>query len=386
VKADAYGHGLIPVASTLASAGADGLCVATLDEGLALRRAGVVLPIVILYPIPPVAARAAARAELTVTAGDVTLLERTLEHLGRGSGVRRRPLGIAIEVETGLGRGGFSGRDLEAAARLVDGHPGARLAAVWSHLTAALDRPRSAAQRDAFVAAAALLAGGGFVLPRGLAATGGLLGGSAPAYEGIRPGLSVYGLVPDGFATGGDAYPADVLAAAGRLRPAMSLHARAVRVAQLPAGTGIAYGPSFTTARPSRIATLPLGYGDGWARGFSNRTEVLVRGMRVPLVGTVTMDAVMADVTDVPGAPVDVDDEFTFLGVQGREEIGVVELARSRNTISWEVVTAMAARLPRVYHARAVPVGIRTLTVERFGWPTSSSGTATSATSRSTRS
>jgi alanine racemase len=96
------------------------------------------------------------------------------------------------------------------------------------------------------------------------------------------------------------------------------------------------------------------------------------------------MDAIMADVTDVPGAPVAVDDEFTLLGDQDGDRISADDLARSRTTISWEVVTAMAARLPRVYHARAVPVGIRTLTVERFRWPTSSSGTATSAISRST--
>jgi hypothetical protein len=98
------------------------------------------------------------------------------------------------------------------------------------------------------------------------------------------------------------------------------------------------------------------------------------------------MDAIMADVTDISGPPVGIDDEFTLLGEQGDDRIDAHELARSRTTISWEVVTAMAARLPRVYHARAVPVGIRTLTVERFPWPASSSGTGISATSRSTRS
>ena len=150
-----------------------------------------------------------------------------------------------------------------------------------------------------------------------------------------------------------------------RFRPVMSLVARAVRVADLPAGTGISYGPTFRTARPSRIATLPLGYGDGWSRALSNRAGALVRGLRVPLVGNVAMDAVMVDVTDVPGPPVDLGDEFVLIGRSGDERITVEELARRRTTNTWEVVTAMSRRLPRVYHAAAGPVGLRTLTERR---------------------
>ena len=142
----------------------------------------------------------------------------------------------------------------------------------------------------------------------------------------------------------------------------MSLLARPVRVAELPAGWGISYGPTFRTARPSRIATLPLGYGDGWSRQLSNRAAAIVRGRRVPLVGNVAMDAVMADVTDVPGPPVTVADEFVLLGSDGDERITVAELAQVRTTNSWEVVSGMARRLPRVYHAAAGPVGLRTLT------------------------
>jgi alanine racemase len=129
----------------------------------------------------------------------------------------------------------------------------------------------------------------------------------------------------------------------------------------VPAGWGISYGPSFTTTRPSRIATLPLGYGDGWPRSLSNRASALVRGRRVPLVGTVAMDAVMADVTDVPGAPVSVDDEFVLIGSQGSERISVADVAAARATMSWEVVTNLSQRLPRVYHAASVPRETRTL-------------------------
>src|SRR5204862_4614039 len=124
-----------------------------------------------------------------------------------------------------------------------------------------------------------------------------------------------------------------LVAAANRLRPVMSLHATPVRVADVAAGQGGSYGPSFETSRLSRIATLPLGYGDGWPRALSNRATALVRGSRVPLVGTVAMDAVMADVTDVPGSPVGIDEEFTLLGAQGGDRIEAAELARLRTTI-----------------------------------------------------
>jgi alanine racemase len=163
----------------------------------------------------------------------------------------------------------------------------------------------------------------------------------------------------------------------------MALIARPVRVVELPAGHGVSYGPSFTTVRPSRIATLPVGYGDGWRRAFSDAASALVRGARVRLIGRVAMDAVMADVTDVPGDPVTEDDEFVLLGVQGAERITAHDLASISATISYEVVTAMSRRLPRVYHAARSPVEIRTLAGGRSEWRASSSGTATSATSRS---
>jgi alanine racemase len=136
-------------------------------------------------------------------------------------------------------------------------------------------------------------------------------------------------------------------------------------VADLPAGWGISYGPTFTTTRPSRIATLPLGYGDGWSRRLSNNAEALVRGARCPIVGNVAMDAIMVDVTDVPGAPVDVDDVFTLIGQDGAHRITVRDVALARTTIAWEVVAGMARRLPRVYHSAAGPVSVRFLAQRR---------------------
>ena len=359
VKADAYGHGLVPVARALAGAGADGLCVATLDEALELRDAGLELPILVLYPIPPALAPVAAKARIAVTAGDPALLDALLAAVR--SDRSAAPLDIQLEVETGLGRGGFLPEALAAAAAAIIGAHGARLASAWTHFQAPADERRTRAQVAAFERAILTLKAGGVPIPPlHIAATGGLLLEHVVSLDGVRPGLAVYGLPPDEFLAFGEA----VLKGGAALRPVLSLHARPVRVADLPAGWGISYGPSFTTSRPSRIATLPIGYGDGWVRAFSNNAEALVRGRRVPLVGNVAMDAVMADVTDVPGAPVGVGDEFVLLGRQGAERITAADLARARGTISWEVVTSLAARLPRVYHAAAVPRETRTLVDE----------------------
>ena len=240
-----------------------------------------------------------------------------------------------------------------AAAAEIRATRSLRLVSAWTHLQAAEDADRTAEQMARFEAATEV----GHRLPRHVAASGGILTGGVAALDGVRPGLAVYGLVPDELLGPG----ATATHEAVRLRPAMSLRARPVRVRDLPAGWGVGYGPSFVTARPSRIATLPLGYGDGWPRALSNRAWALVRGGRAPIVGNVAMDAVMVDVTDVPGSPVSVHDEFVLLGRQGSAEIPAAELAAARRTNSWEVVTAMAARLPRVYHARSGPQGIRTL-------------------------
>jgi alanine racemase len=360
VKADAYGHGAVPVARALVAAGADGFCVATLDEALALREAGVGRPILVLYAIPPSLALVAGARNITVTASDAELLRELLAAL---RAEKAPALALELEVETGLGRGGFAGSALLEAAHAIRQAPGALLSGMWTHLQAPEDEARTAAQLDRFDRAAADLEAAGIALPpRHVAASGGLLLDGVASLDGARPGLAIYGLVPDELLD-------QLGSGAAGLRPVLSLRARPVRVTDLAAGWGIGYGPTFTTARPSRIATLPLGYGDGWPRALSNRAEALVRGGRVPLVGNVAMDAVMADVTDVPGEPVTVHDEFVLLGPQGDDRITAAEVATRRGTNSWEVVTNLAARLPRVYHAASVPRETRTLIADALPDP-----------------
>jgi alanine racemase len=359
VKGDAYGHGAIPIARALADAGADGLSVATMDEALELREAGLTLPIRVLYPIPPGFVADAMRDGITVPLGDRATAGPILAAAeAAGSVASGTELRTEIEIETGLGRGGTAPEDVSALVERVDASPAATLTGIWTHLQASEDAGTTGGQLRRFQDAAAALESTGRGLPtRHVAASGGVLM-QVGGFDGIRPGLSVYGITPDeidpALVPTGDGAP---------LRPVMSLLARPARVADLPAGHGISYGPSFTTSRPSRIATLPLGYGDGFARANANRSSALVRGRRVPLVGNVTMDAVMADVTDIPGPLVTIDDEFVLLGRQGAERITIEELAQQRTTNTWEVMTSMSARLPRVYHAATgAVVGLRTLT------------------------
>ncbi len=383
VKADAYGHGMVPVARTLEAAGADGLCVATLDEAIVLRDEQITAPILVLYPIPAGGVVEAARRGIGLAGGTATALDELLA-TATAAGVADG-LSIELEVETGLGRGGVLPGEAAAAARRILAS-GARLGGVWSHLQEAEVADLTAAQIARFEEALAVLAAAGVDVPRRhLAASAAILLGAVPRYDAVRPGLATYGLLPDELAAAGIEL-ADLPAAARDLRPVLSLRARPVRVVDLPAGHGVSYGPTWRAARPSRIATLPLGYGDGWPRSLSNRAEALVRGTRVPVVGNVAMDATMIDVSGVPGRPVDIDDEVVLIGRDGDAEITAAEVARWRTTNSWEVVTAMSARLTRVYDAAAGLIGTRPLAHLENPWLGSSSGTATSATSRSTRS
>jgi alanine racemase len=381
VKADAYGHGSVPIALALEAAGADGLSVATLDEAVELRDAGVSLPLLVLYPIPPEQVEAAAWAHIAVSIGPGRLLERTLAAASLAAGTGAPELAVHLEIETGLGRGGVLPSDVAAAVRQIDAEHAVRLAGAWTHLAAADDEANAGAQDRRFTGALDALGAAGVdaaSVRRHLAGSGGLLGDAVGRYDAVRTGIATYGLVPDGLVP-----PAGMTGAASRLRPVLALYARPVRVATLPAGHGVSYGPAFVTDRPSAIATLPLGYGDGWRRTWSGQTEALVRGIRVPVVGRVAMDGIMADVTDVPGPPVTEDDEFVLIGTQGDEAITALDLAATGGTISYEVVTGMSRRVPRVYHAAGSPVGVRYLAGGRSEWRASSSGTGTSATSRS---
>ncbi len=319
VKADGYGHGLEAAARAAVTGGADVLLVATLDEALILRAAGFRQRVLVLYPVPADAIWTAADAGVEVVAADEASVGTIAGWLRgdrattgpSGSGPASPTLRVHLGIDSGMGRGGLAAAAAPGAARrLLDaGLPS--LAGTWSHLASPEDPAATAAQVSRFEAALAGLAAGG-IDPglRHLDATGGLLGGGGPSYDLVRVGLAYYGLVQPELAV--PETPPELRRIADALRPALSLRARAATVTTVPAGWSVGYAGTWTAARSSVIATVPVGYADGWKRAYAPGSWAVTRGVRVPLVGRVSSDALALDVTDVPGfGP---DDEIVLIG------------------------------------------------------------------------
>jgi len=342
VKADAYGHGLAVVGPALAGA-CDVLCVATLDEALALRGVGVGARIVLLYPVPLDGVGEAVRAGLEMT----IMSDGDLRNLRSTRLPDDQPALLQLAVETGMSRGGLALDTAVAVAAEVQAHPRFELRGIWSHLASAADSEVSARQAQRFERAIDALRHEDLAVPpRHLAATDGIFAGTAAPLEMVRPGLAIYGVLEASLPLAEHAREA-----AGALVPAMTLKARAVAFSDVPSGGSVGYGGRWQASRPSRVAILPLGYGDGYARATQPGAAALLRGERVPLLGMVSMDALAVDVTGL--ADVGYEEEFVLLGHQGQQSIKVRELARWRNTIAWETLSGMAGRLDRVYNRSA---------------------------------
>jgi alanine racemase len=331
VKANAYGHGAIAVSRTLVAQGVERLAVATVDEGLELREAGIDVPIVVLWGVGPGEVRAMAAARLEAVVGD----PHSIGLLEAGGG---EPIGVHLKVDTGLGRQGVSSdAALDSAARIA-GSDRLRLVGTMSHLAVpgeddahtevqvlrlarTLDGMRSAGIDPGIVH---------------VSASGGILAGVAGPADAVRPGLALYGMVPAWV-------PAHTVA----LRPALSLKARPIRLFEVRAGEGIGYGLRYRAPRDTRLATLAIGYGDGWPRIHANNGSALVRGRRVPIVGAVSMDGLVVEIGGIAG--VTYDDEFVLIGEQDGARITADEIAAERRTINYEVTTALRGRLPRLH-------------------------------------
>lgn len=346
VKANGYGHGMLVAARAAVAGGADQLMVVSLEEGLALREAGLTIPILVVYPIDPRFVDEALAADLELSVSGVDSARGLLEAWARSHAhAEGRTLRLHVEIDTGMGRGGTQPPDLPGVVAAIDAAGGIDIAGVWSHLADGADPVRSSEQVRAYESALATIAVTGRPLPpRHMSATEGVFVATGPAYDMVRIGLGFYGELGLGIE------PAPALAAlAAELRPAMTVAVRPARLEWLPAGSPVGYGGEWVAARRSLIATLPIGYADGWTRRYWPGASALVRSQRIPLVGRVSMDSVCADATDVAAdGDLGLDDVFVLLGGQGDERITPNELASIRGSLPNEVFCAFGSRLARV--------------------------------------
>lgn len=335
VKADAYGHGAPEVAAALAAAGSDGFGVATLEEALELREAGIRGPILVLTAIYPEHVDEFFRADLKPALSDLP----TLNALEAQTRKRGRMLKFHLKVDTGMGRLGLLHSEVESWLADLDKLGSLQLEGLFSQLAHAEDASGeyTKTQLENFERVVQRLRRAGYKPPLvHLANSAGVIGVPGAHCTMVRPGLMLYGL-----------YPAPEMARRIELRPALSWKTRILQVKELPAASSVGYGRTFVTRRKSLIAALPVGYADGYHRLLSNRGAVIVRGKRAPIVGRISMDLTLVDVTDIRG--VTHGDEVVLLGRQGGENISADEIAGWAETISYEIVTSIGARVPRIY-------------------------------------
>ena len=339
IKADAYGHGIVKTGWELVKAGTDALGVATIEEALALRSAGIRKEIVLLSTVP----RGNYKDVLDL---NITPIITSLEDAQglSATAVRfepKNPIQYYVAVETGMGRLGFQYTEKDMADIVaISVLPHLSMKGIFSHFAAAdeEDLTYSRNQLRIFDAFANQLAKAGLEsCKKTIANSAGIMMLPESHFDVVRPGISLYGLYPS----------AAVDKSRMALTPAMSVRANIVYLKRVPAGFSVSYGKHFTTTRESIIATVPLGYGDGMPRVLSNRGRVIVGGQFAPICGTICMDQFMVDVTDIPG--VKEYDEITIMGAQDGLEIPAEEIAGLADTINYEITCRFSQRLPRIY-------------------------------------
>ncbi|MBS0662266.1 MAG: alanine racemase [Verrucomicrobia bacterium] len=336
VKADAYGHGLPQTAARLMHAGADLFAVATLSEAATVRDLGPGWPVLLLSPLLPEEDRYLADLDLAATVSTADEVAR-FAAVGRDSG---RPVSVHLKIDTGMGRLGVWHERAAELYTAITATPHLRLAGVFTHFASPDDDAAfTAEQRRRFLAA--LERCPGLRLDQLFVHADNSSGletmpGASP-FNAVRVGLLQFGILP---------HPNSLLAQV-HTEPVFSFRTRIGIVKTLPKGTTISYGRTHTLARDATVAILCGGYGDGIPRAASNRAQVLIRGRRCPVLGRVTMDQTIVDVTGVPDARCG--DEAVLVGRQDGAEISITEFSRWADTIPWETLCSVTKRVPRVY-------------------------------------
>jgi alanine racemase len=336
VKANAYGHGAPAVALTLAGAGGDAFGVATLEEGIELRRAGIGAPILVLAGAYEDQLEEFFSHSLTPVVHDLKRtkqLEKTLQQRGAG-------LSVHLKIDTGMGRLGLAAAEMEQWLAEVKKLKALRIEGVFSHFSHAesVEGDYTRRQLEVFNGVVERLRAAN-IRPSVVHFANSAATITLPAayFHMVRPGIMLYGV-----------YPAPAMAGQIVLKPALAWKTKILQLKKVPSGASISYGQTFITKRESLIATLPIGYADGYPRLLSNRGEVLVGGRRAAVAGRVCMDLTMIDVTDIRN--VKQGDEVVLLGRQGDAEISADQIAAWANTISYEILTSISARVPRIHY------------------------------------
>ena len=336
VKANGYGHGATEISPTLARAGADAFGVATLEEAVQLREAGIQAPLIVLAGVFPAQLDTFVEYKLTPVVHDLI----SLKALDRESSRRQVQLKVHLKVDTGMGRLGFLAAEADQWIAAIKEAESLHIQGVFSHFSHAesVQGDYTQKQLEIFKRVLGQLRSAG-VIPDlvHLANSAATITLPAAYFDMVRPGLMLYGV-----------YPSPNMKEQINLKPVLSWKTKILQLKNVPSGTSVSYGQTYVTERESLIATLPIGYADGYPRFLSNRGEALVRGQRARIAGRVCMDLTMIDVTDIRN--VRQGDEVVLLGRQGGAEISADEIAAWANTISYEILTSIGTRVPRIHY------------------------------------
>jgi alanine racemase len=338
VKANAYGHGIVEVSKALVRFGIDYLGVGFAEEGIALRKAGVSCPILVLGGVLGRQISDFILHKLDITVSSVEIARQVSEEVRRAGGVSSAD--VHLKIDTGMERIGVKSENAAKFIEDVAHLPGIVVKGLYSHFATADEADKSFAieQLRRFNDVVAGAARAGHRIPYiHIANSGAILDIPGSFHTMVRPGIMLYGVYPSREA--GRGIP---------LRPVLSLRSNVVFMKEVPAGTSISYGRRYTTAKATRIATVPVGYGDGYPRRLSNDANVLIGGKPYPVVGTVCMDQLMVDVG--VDAHIHVGDDVTLIGPDDGAQIGIWDLSETVGTIPYEILTGIAARVPRIAH------------------------------------
>jgi alanine racemase len=333
VKADAYGHGMPPMVRRLMQSGVDCFAVANVNEASVIRQMGAGWPILLLSPLLEEEESQLIEHDLTATVSTIEECER-LNALGAKDSTRIR---IHLKIDTGMGRLGVWHEHAKVLIAKISSYPHLKLEGLYTHFSSADSDPAyTALQRTRFLRAIDQIDPSGLIIHADNSAGIDSMAPDGP-FNAVRIGLLQFGIPP---------YPRSAL---GRVsvEPVFSFSTRIGIIKDLPAGTAISYGQTHTLARPSRIAVLTAGYGDGIPIALSNRGRVIIRGQSCPILGRVTMDQTIVDVTDCPAASPG--DTATLIGSNGNLTITATEFSKTANTIPWETLCSVTQRVKRVY-------------------------------------